>query len=155
MASAYFSSQTTIEAKVRSSRVRLWGDKNADGTLDPVTLEQGLSFAKASILALLARRYGTQALNWDFDTCPPLLKAVSDDLVLYYLATGANAVNPVIDSSYKNAVAMLTLIKEYDADLPGVDDTPAIETTTEETESVFDDLLIDTQASTNPALLIL
>lgn len=142
MASAYFSSQTTIESKVRASRVKIWGDKNADGTLDPTTLEQAFVFAKSTILALVSRRYGSQALNWTFDSCPSLLKAVSDDLTLYYLASGANAVNPVIDLNYKNAVAMLTMLKDYNADLPGVDDTPAIETATEETESVFDDLLL-------------
>lgn len=142
MASAYFSSQTTIESKVRASRVKIWGDKNADGTLDPTTLEQAFAFAKSTVLALVSRRYGSQALNWTFDSCPSLLKAVSDDLTLYYLASGANAVNPVIDLNYKNAVAMLTMLKDYEADLPGVDDTPAIETTTEETESVFDDLLL-------------
>ena len=151
MASVYFSSQSTIEAKVRASRVRLWGDKNADGTLDPTTLEQGLIYAKNHILAMIARRYGSQALDWTFDTCPPFLKAVSDDLTLYYLASGANVVNPVIDLNYKNAIAMLTLLKDYEMDLPGVDDTPAIETTTQETESVFDDVLL-TESSTNPAL---
>lgn len=151
MASAYFSSQSTIEAKVRASRVRLWGDKNADGTLDPTTLEQGLIYAKHHILAMMSRRYGSQALAWTFDTCPPFLKAVSDDLTLYYLASGANVVNPVIDLNYKNAIAMLTNLKDYEMDLPGVDDTPAIETTTEATESVFDDVLLP-ESITNPAL---
>lgn len=153
MASAYYSSQTTIEAKVRSSRVRLWGDKNADGTLDPTTLEQGLIYAKNHILAMIVRRYGSQALDWDFDSCPPLLKAVSDDLTLFYLATGANAVNPVTDANYKNAIAMLTMLRDYEADLPGVDDTPAIGTTTEETESVFDDLLLS-ESSTIDSIFI-
>lgn len=153
MASAYFSSQTTIEAKVRSSRVKLWGDKNADGTLDPTTLDQALAFAKSYILAMITRRYGTQALTWTFDTCPTLLKALSDDLTLYYLASGANAVNPVIDLNYKNAVAMLTMLKEYQADLPGVDDTPAIETITEEMESVFDDLLLSDTSSIDSLII--
>lgn len=143
MASEYFSSQATIEAKVRASRVRIWGDKNADGVIDPMTLEQGLIFAKAHILAMISRRYGSQALAWTFGTCPPLLKAVSDDITLYYLASGANAVNPVIDLNYKNALAALTMIKDYEMDLPGVDDTPAVETLTGETESVFDDLLLE------------
>ena len=143
----YFSSQTTIEAKVRSSRVKIWGDKNADGILDPTTLDQALAFAKNYILAMISRRYGVQALAWTFDTCPPLLKAVSDDLTLFYLASGANALNPVIDVSYKNAIAMLTMLKDYEADLPGVDDTPAIETATEEMDSVFDDLLLSDTSS--------
>ena len=147
MASAYFSSQTTIESKVRASRVKIWGDKNADGILDPTTLDQALVFARNYILAMVTRRYGTQALAWTFDTCPPFLKAVSDDLTLFYLASGANVLNPVIDLNYKNAVAMLTMLKDYEADLPGVDDTPAIETATEETESVFDDLLLSDTSS--------
>lgn len=149
----YFSSQTTIEAKVRSSRVKIWGDKNADGVLDPTTLDQALAFAKSMILAMIVRRYGQQALTWTFDTCPPLLKAVSDDLTLYYLAAGANALNPVIDINYKNAVAMLTMIKDYEADLPGVDDTPAIETATEETESVFDDLILSDTSSIESVII--
>ena len=149
----YFSSQITIESKVRSSRVKIWGDKNADGTIDPTTLDQALVFARNYILAMVTRRYGTQALAWTFDTCPPFLKAVSDDLTLFYLASGANAVNPVIDLNYKNAVAMLTMIKDYEADLPGVDDTPAIETATEETESVFDDLILSDTSSIESVII--
>lgn len=153
MASAYFSSQSTIEAKVRSSRVKLWGDKNADGTLDPATLEQALIYAKQTILAYVVKRYGAQALDWTFDSCPPLLKAVSDNLTLFYLASGANAINPVIELNQKNALSMLTMLKDYDIDLPGVDDSPAIETATEETESVFDDLLLS-ESSTSDLLIM-
>lgn len=153
MASAYFSSQSTIEAKVRSSRVKLWGDKNADGTLDPATLEQALVDAKHTILAYIVKRYGAQALDWTFDSCPPLLKAVSDNLTLFYLASGANAINPVIELNQKNALSMLTMLKDYDIDLPGVDDSPAIETATEETESVFDDLLLS-ESSTSDLLIM-
>lgn len=153
MASAYFSSQTTIEAKVRASRVRLWGDKNADGTLAPTTLDQGLLFAKTHILSSVKRRYGTQALIATFDSCPPLLKAVSDDLVLYYLATGANVVNPVIDMLYKNALATLENIREYRVDVPEWDDTPAIETATEETESIFDDLMLSDTSSIESVII--
>lgn len=153
MASAYFSSQSTIEAKVRSSRVKLWGDKNADGTLDPATLEQALIYAKQTILAYVVKRYGAQALDWTFDSCPPLLKAVSDNLTLFYLASGANVVNPVIELNQKNALSMLTMLKDYDIDLPGVDDSPAIETATEETESVFDDLLLS-ESSTSDLLIM-
>ena len=153
MASAYFSSQTTIEAKVRSSRVKLWGDKNADGTLDPATLEQALIYAKQTTLAYVVKRYGAQALDWTFDTCPPLLKAVSDDLTLFYLASGANAVNPVIELNQKNALATLAKLKDYEIDLPGTDDSPAIETLTEETESVFDGLLLS-ESSTSDLLII-
>lgn len=152
MATEYFSSQTTIEAKVRASRVKLWGDKNADGTLDPATLEQALASAKSIILSYVARRY-PQALDLTFSGCPPLLKALSDDLTLYYLASGANAVNPVQDLNYKNAVAMLTMIRDYENDVPELDDSTALQTTTEETESVFDDLLLS-EPSTSDLIII-
>lgn len=153
MASAYFSSQMTIESKVKASRVKLWGDKNADGTIDPTTLDQGLSFARSQILAYLTRRYGAQALAWTFDTVPPILRAVSDDLTLYYLATGANAVNPVIDLIGKNALATLSMLRDYEIDLPGVDDTPAIATTTGTTDSVFDGLLISDPSTLTPIII--
>lgn len=152
MATEYFSSQTTIEAKVRASRVKLWGDKNADGTLDPATLEQALASAKSIILSYVARRY-PQALDLTFSGCPPLLRALSDDLTLYYLASGANAVNPVQDLNYKNAVAMLTMIRDYENDVPELDDSTALQTTTEETESVFDDLLLS-EPSTSDLIII-
>lgn len=152
MATEYFSSQTTIEAKVRASRVKLWGDKNADGTLDPATLEQALASAKSIILSYVARRY-PQALDLTFSACPPLLKALSDDLTLYYLASGANAVNPVQDLNYKNAVTMLTMIRDYENDVPELDDSTALQTTTEETESVFDDLILS-ESSTADLILI-
>lgn len=152
MATEYFSSQTTIEAKVRASRVKLWGDKNADGTLDPATLEQALASAKSIILSYVARRY-PQALDLTFSGCPPLLRALSDDLTLYYLASGANAVNPVQDLNYKNAVAMLTMIRDYENDVPELDDSTALQTTTEETESVFDDLLISETSDLNSIII--
>lgn len=141
MATEYFSSQTTIEAKVRSSRVKLWGDKNADGTLDPVTLDQAFAFAKGMILSYVQRRY-PEALDLTFSTCPPLLRALSDDLTLYYLASGANAINPIQDLNYKNALAMLQMIRDYQNDVPEFEDCTSIQTLTEETESVFDDLLL-------------
>lgn len=120
---SYYSTQATIEAKATSNRVRIWGDKNADGTIDPASLSQALAFAKSRILAHVWRRYGDTEINsWTDTTAPDLIKGISDDLALYYLASGANAVNPVIDLNYKDATAQLVAIRDGLSDIPLIHD---------------------------------
>lgn len=121
--SAYYSTQATIEAKVTALRVRIWGDKNGVGTVDPASLLQALAFAKSRILAHVWRRYGdTEVKSWTDTTAPDLIKGISDDLSLYYLASGANAVNPVIDANYKDAIAQLVAIRDGLSDIPLIHD---------------------------------
>ena len=135
---SYYSTQASIEATVTSNRVRIWGDKNADGTVDPASLSQALAFAKSRILAHVWRRYGDAIVSaWTETTAPELIQGISDDLTLYYLASGANALNPIIEMNYKDAVAMLAQIRDGIADIPSISDN-SYEVTTETAYSEFD-----------------
>jgi phage gp36-like protein len=120
--SDYFSSQTTIERKVISYRVKLMADKDRDGTADTATLEQAFSSARETIVGYLTQRYGSQVDAWTFDTIPVLLKHISDDLVIFELAGGTPKVNPVIQINQEQAIAKLEKLSKYEMSLPGVAD---------------------------------
>ena len=136
--SDYYSTEASIKAKVRASRVTLWADKTGDGVIDPETLTQALSWAKSNIDVRLTRRYGQQVLAWDSEIVPTLLKHISDDFTLYYLATGANAVNPVIQLNYDNSFETLTSLQMGELDLDDLSDY-SDDIQTEPFDSVFDD----------------
>lgn len=121
--SAYFSSQTTIEAKVKAARIKLWGDRDRDNVLDPTTLTQALVFAKNKILGFVQTRYGSQVHDWDLSTVPDILKEVSDSLTLWYIAGGQNAMNSVVDLNYNEAIKTLEMIRNYDLDIPETSDS--------------------------------
>jgi len=133
--SEYYSSQATLEAKVIPLRVKLWGDKDRDGTVDSETLEQALAFAKNHILSVVYQRYGSQADDWDFDTAPPIIKTLSDDLAIFYLATGTQTLNPVIQQNFENAMSTLKAINLYEMTIPGVSDEDDYQIITETYDS--------------------
>lgn len=119
----YYSTETTLKAKMRADRLRLLGDKENTGDVNPLTLQQGLQFAKSHILAFIWRRYGESVTAaWTEDSAPDLIKALSDDLVIYYLATGANVVNPVVKLNFDMALETLKAIREYQQDISGIND---------------------------------
>jgi phage gp36-like protein len=143
--SNYFSTEASIKAKVRSLRVNLWGDKDRDGSLDTQTLTQALTFAKSTIMSRLYPRYTvaeiedlTTTTDTDLQDAAGLLKTYSDDLVLYYLASGSNVVNPIIKLSYDTTLDALDKMECYKLSLPGISDTNDYQTVTETLESDYD-----------------
>ena len=138
--SAYYSSETSIKNKVKASRINLYGDRNRDGTLDPDTLTQALMFAKQQILMRIEDRYGAQCDAWTDATVPDALKNISDDLTIFYLATGANEVNPIVKLNYDLAIQTLDAIRDYKLSLPGVSDFEAgSEIVTDYSNSIYSD----------------
>ncbi len=138
---AYLSTQASIEAKAGVNRVKLFGDKDRDGTIDATTLAQGLEYAQQLIYALLYPRYGSQVEDWDTDyaACPVLLKRLSDDIALYWLASSVPIVNPVMLENNNAALRVLSQLAGYEMSLPGIDDTTDYDAITDTMESVFDD----------------
>jgi len=138
--SAYWSSETTIKNKVKASRINLYGDKNRDGSVDPDSLTQGLNFAKQRILMYVEDRYGAQCDDWDSDTVPDALKNISDDLTIYYLASGQNEVNPIVLRNYEMAIDLLEKLHDGMVSLPGVSDFETdTETVTSYSHSIYSD----------------
>ncbi len=119
--SAYYSSQTTIEAKVKALRVTMWGDKDGDGSIDPDTLTAALVEAKGEILAYIDTRYGSTITDaWDSTTRPDMIGTLSDWMTLYHLMSGSNVPHPIIVTKYEEAVAQLLKIADYSMTIPGI-----------------------------------
>jgi phage gp36-like protein len=136
--SAYYSSETTIKNKVKASRINLYGDKNRDGSIDPDSLTQALIFAKQRILMYVEDRYGSQCDDWDSTTVPDALKNISDDLTIFYLASGQNEVNPIVLRNYDMAIDLLEKLNEGKLSLPGVSDFESgTETLTSYSNSIY------------------
>lgn len=119
---AYYSTQETIEARIKALRIKMWGDKDGDGVLDSATLTQALTAAKAEILVYIGQRYGTTVTDtWTETTRPDLIGMISDDITLYVLNTGSNVTHPIVVSNYNRAVAFLQRLEDYTISLPGVE----------------------------------
>lgn len=144
--SAYYSTQATIEARVKALRIKMWGDKDQDGVLDTATLTQALVAAKVEILSYIGQRYGTTLTNaWTDTTRPDMIGQLSDDLTLYYLNSGSNVIHPLILKNREDALQKLTFLRDYVLSLPGVDFESGSETTTaRQTFSRREDSEIDT-----------
>jgi len=129
---SYYSTQATIETRVKALRIAMWGDKNEDGLIDTLTLTQALMSAKVEILSYIGQRFGaTETDTWTEATRPDMIGQLSDDLTLYYLNTGSNVIHPIILKNYENAVKRLEMLRDYEISLPGIDYSDGTETTTE------------------------
>jgi phage gp36-like protein len=149
--SDYFSSQTTIEAKVKAARIKIWGDRDRDGTLDSDTLDQALKFAKNRILGYVQTRFGSQVHDWVLADVPDVLREISDSLTLWYIAGGQNAMNDVIALNYKEAMTSLERMRDYEMDIPEVSDSDDYQTVTDDFDSDFEnDDVDDDDWNTNP-----
>lgn len=132
-----YSTQASLEAKIKASRIRLWGDKDRDGTIDALTLSQGLGYAEHLIQAYLVKRFGAGTITaWTTTTVPALLKDISDDLALYYIASGSNAMSEQVHRNYEQAVKLLTMIRDNEIDL--IDSTGAMLTENSTTFATMD-----------------
>jgi phage gp36-like protein len=129
--SAYYSTQATIEARVKTLRVKMWGDHNEDGVIDTATLTQALTAAKCEILTYIGQRYGTTLTDtWTDSTRPDLIGMISDDITLYFLNAGSNVIHPIISKNHEDAVKRLEGLRDYVLSLPGVEFEGGTETTT-------------------------
>lgn len=137
--SVYYSTQATLEAKAMAARVRVWGDKDANGSLDNTSMIQAFSYAKATILSYIAQRYGSQVSSWDSDSAPSLIKAISDDLSLYYLASGNNAINSIIEMNRQLSISTLEMIADYKIQIFDINDSSDYDTYTCLRESDFEE----------------
>lgn len=126
-----YSTQATLEARVKALRLKMWGDKNEDGVLDTASMSQAFAGAQAEILAYIGQRYGaTVTSTWAEATRPDLIGMISDDLALYLLNAGSNVMHPLIAKNREDAIKRLELLRDYDLTLPGVEFESGTETMT-------------------------
>ena len=139
MALTEFSTQASVEARANSARVKLWTDKNRDGTPDPATLTQGFQFATGLIFEYLTQRYGEAELSvWTISTAPARVLRISDDLCMWYFSSGNQSQNPLIQAIYNAAIDSLESIRDYTSVLYGATEAVDGNSATEEIESPFD-----------------
>lgn len=139
MALTEFSTQASVEARASSARVKLWTDKNNDGTPDPLTLTQGFQFASGVIFEKLTPRYGETVLEgWTIATAPPRILRISDDLCMWFFSSGLNAQNPLIQAIYDEAISSLDAIASKTAYLYGATDGVTLASATEAPDDPFD-----------------
>jgi phage gp36-like protein len=152
--SVYYSSETSIESKVKAARVKLWGDRDRSGTLDVEVLTAALKYAKNLINAYLIKAYGAQVSAWDSTTVPPVIADISDDFTLYYIASGCNAMSPQIQKNYDNSMQTLVMLRDGEISIisttgtvVGDSTTSPITVSTENEPRVFPRRLLQTAPS--------
>ncbi len=138
---AYLSTQASLNARAGVNRVKLFGDKDRDGTVDPTTLEQALEYGDQQVKGHLSPRYGSQVNAWDSATAgtPTICKRLSDDICLYWLSTSVPIGNPTIKEAYESALSTLNLLSSYVMNLPEISDQTDYDTVTGEMDDVFED----------------
>lgn len=128
---AFWVTQAELEAKVLSSRLQNWGDKNRDGTVDSATLTLACQEAQSRLYAYLGGRYGESMRAWTNATTPWLVKSLYLDLALWFFATGSNTISPTVQKRYEEALTTLEQLRKGDLELfDEINDTMLTENST-------------------------
>ena len=129
--SEYYSTQTSVQAKVAALDIQHWLDPDGDGRINVDALENAMAEAKAEILSYVQKRYGATVTDtWDSDTRPDWIGTVSDWLTLYSTLPGYSAEHPVALRRYDESIAKLQGVSAYQLTIPGVDFQSGQNTTT-------------------------
>lgn len=109
--SEYYSTQSTIEARISSTRLNDYLDGDNDTLADENSLESAFKAARSIIRDRLVNRFGSTVIAaWDSDTVPDTIQRISDDLSIYQIFI----TNPVFLESMQilrqNALDELDLI---------------------------------------------
>ena len=140
MALEALSTQATVEARASAARVKLWTDKNKDGTPDPTTLDQGFQFATGLIFGHLVKKFGETVLaSWTISTAPAEILRISDALCMWYFSSGNNSQNELVREIYQDAVQRLIDISSGARRLYGVVAGVTSTTTTDTLDDPFED----------------
>jgi len=86
MATAYYSTQASIEARISALRLNGYIDFDGDDSPDEASLTSAYTFARSQIRGRLESKYGADLIDdWDSDTVPDLASTISDDLCIYQI----------------------------------------------------------------------
>jgi hypothetical protein len=136
---AYFSTQSSIEARISALRLKGWIDFDGDDAPDEASLTAAFEFARGLIRGHLESRYGqTEIDTWDSSTRPELVGTISDDLCIYQLLLSNPTLAEASQQLYTNAKDLLAGIASHVISLYGVTAPVDDEFLTERSPSDFD-----------------
>jgi len=124
--SEYYSTQSSLEARISALRLSGLIDYDDDGSLDDDgALLAGQKMARGLIRGKLEPLYGeTEIATWDSDTVPELVGQISDDLCIYQFLLTNPRINPAnydVSVIRANALELLDQIAASNISLYGVD----------------------------------
>jgi hypothetical protein len=144
MATEYFSTEASVQAKATALDIQWWLDPDKDGNIDQDALESGMKQAKSAILSYVQQRYGSTVTDlWDSDTRPEFIGQASDWLTLYYTLPGYSIDHPAAVRFYEQSIADLEAIRDYTRMIPGVTFQSGQEFATESTTEEDSDCVYD------------
>jgi len=114
---AYWATQAELEAKILSSRLKNWGDKDRDGLIETVSLANAFQEAQGVCSSFITERFGGYLRDWTATTVPYLIKSCYLDLAVWAVATGSNQISPTVQKRYEEALKTLQAIKEGTQDI--------------------------------------
>jgi hypothetical protein len=141
MATPYFSTEASVQAKATALHIERWLDPTGSGSIDQDALTSGLKQAKSVILSHVQQRRGkTETDTWDSDSRPEYIGQISDWLTLYYTLPGYSVDNPTALRYYEQSMADLEAIRDYTRVIPDVAFKSGQEfaTSTPDDECVYD-----------------
>jgi phage gp36-like protein len=123
MATEYYSTQASVQARIGLTRLTNLTDFSGDDAPDTETLEAGFQEARGIIRGKLEPLYGSTEIDtWDSDTAPELVRTISDQLCvkMFYVGNphfeGAEAAQEI----YDNAMELLDKVASGEITLYGV-----------------------------------
>jgi len=137
-----FSTQSSIEARISSTRLATYIDFDKDGTPDAASLASGIAFSGAYVAGRLESRYGQTVIDtWDLDqggTPPDLVGKLSDDLCIWQYAVSKPNLYADNQEIKDNVDDMLDKIANFEISIYGASEPVVDEFITERSKSDFD-----------------
>ncbi len=122
MATEYYSTEATVQAKATALDIQRWLDPDGDGNISETALESGLKQAKATVLSYVQPRYGSDVTDlWDSDTRPEFIGQASDWIALYFTLPGYSIDHPLAVRFYDQTITDLEDVRTYKRMIPGID----------------------------------
>jgi len=134
MATEYYSTPASLNARASSQRIVGWIDFDGDDAADAATEEAGFKFGRNMCRNALVSKYGRDVIDlWDSDTVPSSVAGISDDFCIWFFVS----TNPALASNINRALGLYhEALEQLKALGPGGDlliyeaDTPEIEIST-------------------------
>jgi phage gp36-like protein len=114
----YWATQAEILASCWDDNLTSWLDKDQDGDIDTVSINQVRDAAGSLCMAYIVGRYGSTSPNaWTSSTVPKLLKQIYIQLSIYYAAIQSNNLSVTAKEGYIEAKQILKDIKDEKIDI--------------------------------------
>ena len=122
MATEYFSTQVSIEARISALRLKGYIDFDGDDSPDEASLTRAYKYARGKVRGSLEGRFGQTIIDdWDSDTVPELAGTISDDLCIYQIFISNPRFAEIGQTIRDNALEELESIAKGETSLYGTD----------------------------------